>query len=114
MSENEFSSSKSITPSSIKIRIKLESFDSNLLNLSCDKIIEKIEKHASIVGPVFLPTKRRIYCVLRSPHVNKDSREHFEIRAHRRFIDIYSNSAFNTINSIINIDLPSGVITKFL
>ena len=62
------------------------------------------------MGPIPLPTKKRIYCVLRSPHVNKDSREHFEIRVHKRILDIYP-STINTAHSLININLPSGVTT---
>ena len=73
-----------------KIRIKLESFDHELLDTACKQIIEKIQTTQSkVVGPIPLPTKKRIYCVLRSPHVNKDSREHFEIRVHKRILDIY-------------------------
>ena len=60
------------------------------------------------IDAVPLPTKRKIYCVLRSPHVDKDSREHFETRTHRRIIDIYSPSA-NTIDALMTLDLPSGV-----
>jgi small subunit ribosomal protein S10 len=60
------------------------------------------------VGPIPLPTKRRIYCVLRSPHVNKDAREHFEIRTHKRLIDLYSPSE-QTMDNLRNIDLSAGV-----
>ena len=92
-----------------KIRIKLESFDHELLDASCQQIIEKIQTTQSkVVGPIPLPTKKRIYCVLRSPHVDKDSREHFETRTHRRIIDIYSPSA-KTIDALMKLDLPSGV-----
>ena len=94
-----------------KIRIKLESFDHKLLNESCDQILEKVNQTDSkVVGPIPLPTQKRIYCVLRSPHVNKDAREHFEIRVHKRVIDIYPSSV-NTAHSIVNINLPSGVTT---
>jgi small subunit ribosomal protein S10 len=92
-----------------QIRIKLESFDHKILNISCQKIIEKIQStEAKIVGPIPLPTKKRIYCVLRSPHVNKDAREHFEIRIHRRILDIYPTTN-NTANLLLSINLPSGV-----
>ena len=92
-----------------KIRIKLESFDSKLINLSCKEIIDKIElTGAKIVGPIPLPVKKRIYCVLRSPHVNKDSREHFEIKKYSRLIDIYPIKQ-DTTNSLLSINLPSGV-----
>ena len=95
-----------------KIRLKLESFDHKLLDLSCQQIIESINlTQAKIVGPIPLPTKQRIYCVLRSPHVNKDSREHFEIRVHKRIMDIYPET-MNQTQSIVNINLPSGVSTK--
>ena len=95
-----------------KIRIKLESFDHKLLDLSCKQNIESINNTESkIVGPIPLPTKQRIYCVLRSPHVNKDSREHFEIRVHKRLIDIYPSQA-DSAQSILKINLPSGVSTK--
>ena len=94
-----------------KIRIRLESFDHELLDISCNEIIQKIQNTQSkIVGPIPLPTKKRIYCVLKSPHVNKDAREHFEIRVHRRLLDIYS-SGEDTAHSLININLPSGVTT---
>lgn len=63
---------------------------------------------ARMSGPVRLPTKRKIFCVLRSPHVNKDSREHFEIRTHQRLIDLHNPSA-QTIDSLMSLDLPAGV-----
>ncbi len=92
-----------------KIRIRLKAFDRRMLDLSCDKIIETADTTAaSAIGPIPLPTKRKIYCVLRSPHVDKDSREHFETRTHRRIIDIYSPSA-KTIDALMKLDLPSGV-----
>jgi len=92
-----------------KIRIRLKSFEVKHMAAACDKIIEAAKAtEASISGPVPLPTKRRIYCVLRSPHVDKDSREHFETRTHRRIIDIYSPSA-KTIDALMKLDLPSGV-----
>jgi len=92
-----------------KIRIKLESFDYELLNFSCEQIIEKIQvTNSKIIGPIFLPTKKRIYCVLSSPHVNKNAREHFEIRIHKRILDIYPSDS-NIRKSLITINLPSGV-----
>ena len=92
-----------------KIRIRLKAFDRRMLDLSCDKIIETADTTAaSAIGPIPLPTKRKIYCVLRSPHVDKDSREHFETRTHRRIIDIYSPTA-KTIDALMKLDLPSGV-----
>ena len=78
------------TNSNEKIRVKLESFNHQLLTLSCQKIIDIIEtSKIKKFGLISLPTNKRIYCVLRSPHVDKDSREHFEIRVHRRIVDIF-------------------------
>nr|YP_009244804.1 ribosomal protein S10 [Pyropia pulchra]AMK97046.1 ribosomal protein S10 [Pyropia pulchra] len=92
-----------------KIRIKLKAYNSTILNTSCDKIVDTASRtNAIAVGPIPLPTKRRIYCVLRSPHVDKDSREHFEIRSHRRIIDIHQPSS-QTIDALMKLNLPSGV-----
>ena len=95
-----------------KLRIGLKAYNSTLLDQSCSRIIEVVNNNnTKAVGPIPLPTKRRIYCVLRSPHVNKDSREHFEIRVHKRIMDIYPQN-INHAQSIININLPSGVSTE--
>jgi small subunit ribosomal protein S10 len=92
-----------------KIRIRLKSYDTSLLNLSCEKIIDTASSTESFtMGPIPIPTRRKIYCVLRSPHVNKDSREHFETRTHKRLIDVYEPSS-KTIDSLMKLDLPSGV-----
>jgi small subunit ribosomal protein S10 len=92
-----------------KIRIKLESFNCELLNLSCEQILDKIQTtNSKIIGPIFLPTKKRIYCVLSSPHVNKNAREHFEIRIHKRILDIYPLD-LSIRKSLITVNLPSGV-----
>lgn len=92
-----------------KIRIRLKSYEISLLNASCEKIIETASRSESLTtGPIPIPTKRKIYCVLRSPHVNKDSREHFETRTHKRIIDVYDPSS-KTIDSLMKLDLPSGV-----
>lgn len=94
-----------------RIRIKLESFNHQLLDSACQQIAEKITSTQSkIIGPIRLPTKKRIYCVLKSPHVNKDAREHFEIRIYKRIIDVYP-ATINAAYSLININLPSGVTT---
>lgn len=99
--------------SSEKIRVRLESFNHELLNASCQKIIE-ITQNTNIdnLGIVSLPTEKRIYCVLRSPHVNKDSREHFEIRIHKRILDIYYDSSINIFNLLVKSDLPPGVLYR--
>jgi small subunit ribosomal protein S10 len=92
-----------------KIRIRLKAYESTLLTQSCEKILDTAARTNSLtMGPVPMPTKRKIYCVLRSPHVDKDSREHFEIRIHKRIIDIYEPSS-QTIDSLMKLDLPSGV-----
>ena len=92
-----------------KIRIKLKAYNHTLLTNSCTKILDTISRtNAKTVGPIPLPTKRKIYCVLRSPHVDKDSREHFEIRSHSRIIDIYTPSS-QAIDSLMKLNIPAGV-----
>lgn len=92
-----------------KIRIRLKAFDRRLLDTSCEKIVDTANRtNATAIGPIPLPTRRRIYCLLRSPHVDKDSREHFETRTHRRIIDIYQPSS-KTIDALMKLDLPAGV-----
>nr|YP_010337946.1 ribosomal protein S10 [Timspurckia oligopyrenoides]UNJ17531.1 ribosomal protein S10 [Timspurckia oligopyrenoides] len=92
-----------------KIRISLKAYDHELINTSCSKIVDTAERTSAItVGPIPLPTKKRIYCVLRSPHVDKKSREHFELRSHKRIIDIYKPSS-ETIDALMKLNLPSGV-----
>ena len=93
----------------IKTRVKLEAFDTKLLTEACKSLIEGISSINGIAkGPIPLPTKKRIYCVLRSPHVDKKSREHFEIRTHKRIIDVYSPSE-QTMENLRNLDLSAGV-----
>lgn len=96
-----------------KIRVRLESFNHELLNTSCQKIID-ITKSNNVdkVGVVSLPTHKRIYCVLRSPHVNKDSREHFEVRIHKRILEIYYDSSINIFDLLVKSDLPPGVLYR--
>eukprot|EP00873_Tetraselmis_striata_P022036 jgi/Tetstr1/442300/TSEL_030441.t1 len=92
-----------------KIRIKLKSFDVGLLAESVESIQRAVDSTgASMSGPVNLPTRIRRYCVLRSPHVNKDSREHFESRTHSRLMDIKDVSA-ETVDRLMILDLPAGV-----
>ena len=86
-----------------------QSFRSPNSDASCEKIVDTANRTAATaIGPIPLPTKRRIYCLLRSPHVDKDSREHFETRTHRRIIDIHQPSA-KTIDALMKLDLPAGV-----
>jgi small subunit ribosomal protein S10 len=92
-----------------KLRISLKSYEVKLLNDACAQVKQAIESNnTQVIGPIPLPTKRRIYCVLRSPHVNKDSREHFEIRTHKRIIDIYKPTE-ETIENLRNLDLSAGI-----
>ena len=101
--------------SNSKIRVKLESFNHELLNSSCNKMMTILQNNPlSSVGIVKLPTQKRIYCVLRSPHVDKDSREHFEIRIHKRILEIYYDSEINDnlFDLLAKADLPSGVFYK--
>jgi small subunit ribosomal protein S10 len=92
-----------------KLRIGLKAYESKLLDESCTKIIDVVRINGTqAVGPIPLPTKRRVYCVLRSPHVNKDAREHFEIRIHKRIIDVYAPSEA-TMDSLRKLDLSAGV-----
>ncbi len=92
-----------------KIRIKLRAFDHKLLDQSAERISETARKTgATISGPIPLPTEKSIYTILRSPHVNKDSREQFEMRTHKRLIDIL-NASSKTVDSLMRLDLPTGV-----
>ena len=92
-----------------KIRIKLKSYDHNLIDKSAEKIIKTVKSTGAVVsGPIPLPTKRTVYTVLRSPHVDKKSREQFETRSHKRLIDIL-NSTPRTVDSLMKLDLPAGV-----
>lgn len=96
-----------------KIRIKLESFNHELLLLSCQKIIKTVNTISlNSMGIVTLPTKKRIYCVLRSPHVDKDSREHFEIRIHKRILEINYDSEIAILDLLASIDLSPGVFYR--
>ena len=92
-----------------KIRIRLKAYDHELIDKSTKKIVDTAKRTgADIAGPVPLPTERSLYCVIRSPHVNKDSREHFEMRVHKRLIDILDPTP-KTVDSLMRLDLPAGV-----
>lgn len=92
-----------------KIRIKLQSYDHNLIDKSAERIVKDVKSTAAVVsGPVPLPTKKEIQTVLRSPHVSKKSREQFQLCTYRRLIDIYSSSA-KTVDALMKLELPSGV-----
>ena len=92
-----------------KIRIRLKAFDHKILDASAEKIVETAKRTgAGVAGPIPLPTERNVYTILRSPHVNKDSREQFEMRTHKRLIDIMDPTP-KTVDSLMSLDLPAGV-----
>ena len=96
-----------------KIRVRLESFNHELLVSSCQKISD-ILSNASLnsIGMITLPTSKRIYCVLRSPHVDKDSREHFEVRVHKRILEIYYDPEVPIFDLLADIDLAPGIFYR--
>ena len=96
-----------------KLRIRLESFNHELLVSSCQKISKVLSTISSnSIGTVALPTSKRIYCVLRSPHVDKDSREHFEVRIHKRILEIYYDSQVSILDLLAEVDLAPGVFYR--
>lgn len=91
------------------IRIKLKSFDHTLVDKSAEKIIRTVKSTGAVVsGPIPLPTRKTIYTVLSGPHVDKKARDQFEIRSHKRLIDILSTSSA-TVDALMKLELPSGV-----
>ena len=92
-----------------RIRIKLKSFDYNLVDKSAEKIVKTVKSTGAVVsGPIPLPTKKKIYTVLRSPHVNKKAREQIQLCSYKRILDIYSSTA-KTVDALMKLELPSGV-----
>jgi small subunit ribosomal protein S10 len=92
-----------------KIRIRLKAYDHRLLDQSAEQIVEAAERTgAAVAGPVPLPTKIKKFCVVRSPYVHKDSREQFEIRTHKRLIDILEPNS-KTVDTLMRLQLPAGV-----
>lgn len=92
-----------------KIRIKLKAYDHTLIDQSAERIVETAKKTgAKVSGPIPLPTERDVITILRSPHKHKDSREQFEMRTHKRLIDILSPTS-KTVDSLMRLDLPAGV-----
>ena len=92
-----------------KIRIKLKGFDHRILDQSAGQIVEAVERTgATVVGPVPLPTRIQKFSVIRSPFIDKDSQEQFEIRTHKRLIDILESTS-KTIDALAKLNLPSGV-----
>ena len=92
-----------------KIRIRLKSYDHEVIDNSARKIVDTVTRAgATVVGPVPLPTEKNVFVVIRSPHKYKDSREHFEMRTHKRLIDIIDPTP-KTVDSLMRLDLPAGV-----
>ncbi len=92
-----------------KIRIRLKAYDHKLLDVSAAQIVDTAKRTgASISGPIPLPTEKNVYTILRSPHVNKDSREQFKMRTHKRLIDILEPTQ-KTVDSLMHLDLPAGI-----
>ncbi len=92
-----------------KIRIKLKSYDSRIIDLSCSKIVDTaIRTGAKVVGPIPLPTRIERFTVIRGPHIDKRSREQFELRTHKRVIDVL-NPTSSTVENLSRLALPAGV-----
>ncbi len=92
-----------------RIRVKLKSYDARIIDSTCQQIIDTaIRTGAKVVGPIPLPSKRSIFVVNKSPFIDKDAREHFQLKTHKRLIDINSPTE-STIENLIHLDLPSGV-----
>ena len=92
-----------------KIRIKLKSYDSRIIDLSCTKIVDTaIRTGAKVIGPIPLPTRIEKFTVIRGPHIDKRSREQFELRTHKRVIDVM-NPTSSTIENLSRLSLPAGV-----
>ena len=92
-----------------RIRVKLKSYDSRVIDSCCQQILDTaIRTGAKVVGPIPLPTKRSVYAINKSPFIDKDARDHFEIKVHKRLIDIISPTE-KTIDSLTHLELPAGV-----
>jgi len=92
-----------------KIRIRLKAYDHRILDQSTSEIVDTAKRTgARVVGPIPLPTDRNLICVLRSPHVDKKSREQFEMRTHKRLLDILEPTP-QTVDALMKLDLPAGV-----
>lgn len=92
-----------------RIRVRLKSYDARVIDLCCQQILDTaIRTGAKVIGPIPLPTKRSVYAVNKSPFIDKDARDHFEIKIHKRLIDIMSPTD-KTIDSLTHLELPAGV-----
>jgi len=92
-----------------RIRVRLKAYDHKIIDGCTKQIIETVLRTGALIsGPVPLPTEKSKYCVIRSPHVHKDSRDQFEVRVHKRLIDILEPTS-KTVDSLMNLNLPTGV-----
>ncbi|MCJ7804389.1 30S ribosomal protein S10 [Patescibacteria group bacterium] len=92
-----------------RIRVRLKSYDHRVIDESCEKILEvALASGAKVVGPIPLPSQRKIIAVISSPHTDKDSQEHFQLLTHKRLIDILEPTE-RTIDSLMHLNLPAGV-----
>lgn len=92
-----------------RIRVRLKSYDARVIDACCQQILDTaIRTGAKVVGPIPLPTQRSVYSINKSPFIDKDARDHFEIRIHKRLIDIVSPTD-KTIDSLMHLELPAGV-----
>ena len=92
-----------------RIRVRLKSYDARVIDSCCQQILDTaIRTGAKVVGPIPLPTQKSVYALNKSPFIDKDARDHFEIRVHKRLIDIISPTE-RTIDSLRNLDLPAGI-----
>jgi small subunit ribosomal protein S10 len=108
-SQRHTSEDERIAMAGQKIRIRLKAYDHEVIDSSARKIVDTVTRTgAKVAGPVPLPTEKNVYCVIRSPHKYKDSREHFEMRTHKRLIDIIDPTP-KTVDSLMRLDLPAGV-----
>ena len=95
-----------------KIRIRLRAYDHNLIDVAAEKIVETVKRSGvQVSGPIPLPTEKEIITILRAVHKYKDSREQFELRTHKRLIDIY-NPTKKTIDELMKVEVPAGVDIK--
>lgn len=92
-----------------RVRIKLKAYDSRIMDISCEKIVDTaVRTGAKVIGPIPLPTKKERFTVIRGPHIDKRSREQFELRTHKRVVDVLNPTA-STVDSLSHLNLPAGV-----
>ncbi len=100
---------KKVAQKETRLRVRLKAYDSRIMDISCGKIVDTaVRTGAKVVGPIPLPTKKERFTVIRGPHIDKRSREQFELRTHKRVIDVL-NPTPSTIDSLSHLNLPAGV-----